>query len=39
MIALFFVCVCSWVRFVSEQNPVVANILSKGLKAYNKHNW
>ena len=39
-------CICilcvyffSWVRYVSEQNPVVANILSKGLKAYTRQNW
>ena len=35
----FFFHYFRWVRFVSEHNPALSRMLSKGLQAYKQQNW
>jgi len=32
-------CVDSWARFVSERNPSVGKLLTRGVRAFRTRNW
>ena len=30
---------CSWARYVSERNPSVGKLLTRGVRAFRVHDW